>query len=95
MLWLARMPETVEPRFSGTAGNPITFLAGSGVSVTGDGTGTGSAFRLIKAVPIYITINGFHITGTAETGIYVSALNANVIITNNIISGTAAMGSTC
>ena len=82
--------ETVNPSASGTSGNVITWNAAAGVVVSGNGTATGSAFRLNGIS--YTTITGFHITGTAETGIYVSGLNANVIVSNNVISTTASHG---
>ncbi len=65
--------ETVEPRFSGTLGQPDHLHCRIRRHSHRRWYGTGSAFRLIKAVPIYVTINGFHIGPTAETGIYVSA----------------------
>ncbi len=82
--------ETVNPSTSGASGNVITYTAAAGVTVTGNGTATGSAFRLNGIS--YITINGFHIGPTAETGIYVSGLNANVIVSNNVISATTSHG---
>src|SRR5512133_1674728 len=62
-------PETVSLPRSGSAGLPITFTAAPGVTVSGNGTATGSAFRISSKS--YITINGFTVTGTADYGIYV------------------------
>jgi parallel beta-helix repeat protein len=80
--------EKVKPQNNGTAGNPITFSAAPGVTVTGDGSASGSAFRLYLFS--YITIDGFNVTHTSEEGIYVSTSD-HIIISNNHVSyaGTA------
>jgi parallel beta-helix repeat protein len=80
--------ETVVPSRSGTAGNPITYSAAPGVVVTGNGTGTGSAFRFFGLS--YIVIDGFNVNGTSENGIYVSG--SNLTLTNNYVTGAAANG---
>jgi parallel beta-helix repeat protein len=75
--------------WSGTLGNPITFSAESGVIVTGSGSPTtGSAFRIFGLN--YITIDGFTVNSTAETGIYVSG--DHFVISNNHVTGTASHG---
>jgi parallel beta-helix repeat protein len=75
--------EKVKPTRSGAAGNPITFSAAQGVTVTGDGSAAGSAFRLSQYS--YITIDGFNVKNTTEDGIYMLDSN-HIIITNNHIS---------
>jgi len=75
--------EKVVPAHDGSVGSPIIFSAAPGVTVTGDGTDTGSAFRLITKS--YITVDGFIVTTTTEDGIYV--LNSNhITISNNHVS---------
>jgi parallel beta-helix repeat protein len=78
-------PETVKPLNSGSAGNPVTFSAAPGVTVTGEsGNATnGGGFRLFNKS--YIVIDGFNITGTADYGIYVSTAN-HITISNNHVS---------
>ncbi len=80
--------ETVQPTTSGTSGLPITFSAAPGVIVTGDGTGTGSAFRFSGLS--YITVDGFTVNNTAETGIYVNG--SYITITNNQLYHTYSYG---
>jgi len=75
--------EKVKPYTNGIAGSPITFSAAPGVTVTGDGTASGSAFRL--SAWSYITVDGFNVTGTSDHGIYVSNSD-NIIISNNHVS---------
>jgi parallel beta-helix repeat protein len=75
--------EKVKPQYKGTPGNPITFSAAPGVIVTGDGSASGSAFRLYDYS--YITIDGFNVTGTSEEGIYVY-YSDHIIISNNHVS---------
>ena len=67
---------SVNPANSGTAGNPITFAANPGVTISG---GT-RAFALSSRS--YITIRGFTITGTLSYGISVSG-GGNVTIVDN------------
>jgi parallel beta-helix repeat protein len=76
-------PEKVKPANQGSAGNPITFSAAPGVTVTGDGSATGSAFRLTERS--YITVDGFTVTGNVEDGIYTLNSN-NITISNNHVS---------
>jgi len=84
--------ERVVPQHQGSAGNPINFSAAPGVTVTGDGTSTGSAFRLTNMS--YITIDGFDVTNTTEEGIYAFGSN-HVTISNNHVSssGNSVAGS--
>jgi parallel beta-helix repeat protein len=75
--------EKVKPQNNGTAGNPITFSAAPGVTVTGDGSASGSAFRLTGWS--YITVDGFNVTSTSEDGIYLS-ISDHITISNNHVS---------
>jgi parallel beta-helix repeat protein len=70
---------SVNPTNSGTSGNPITFAANQGVTITGGAAGT-RAFALSSKS--YITIRGFTITGTPSYGISVSG-GGNITISNN------------
>jgi parallel beta-helix repeat protein len=79
--------ETVSPANNGSSGNPITFTADPGVTVKGNGTSSGSGFRLSSRQ--YITINGFTVTGTVDHGIYVSG-SSNINITNNTVYAAGA-----
>jgi len=83
--------EKVRPN-SGTAGNPVTLSAEPGVTVTGDGTSSGSAFRL--GALSYIIIDGFNVTQTTDHGIYSSGSN-HITISNNHVSysGSTVAGS--
>ncbi len=83
--------ETVDPANNGTSGSPITFAAGAGVTVKGDGSSTGSAFHLSGAQ--YITIDGFNVIDTVDHGFYVLS-SSNIHITNNTVSsaGTPTSG---
>ena len=85
--------ETVNGPNSGSVGNPITYSAAAGVTVTGNGTATGSAFRMTSKS--YIVVDGFTITNTVDDGIYVNGSN-NITIQNNHVSysGSPASGST-
>ena len=85
--------ETVNGANSGSAGNPITYSAAPGVTVTGNGTATGNAFRMSSKS--YIVIDGFTITDTVDYGIYASGSN-HITISNNHVSsaGSPASGST-
>jgi parallel beta-helix repeat protein len=87
--------ETVKPQNSGSAGSPITFSAAPGVTVTGKVDATGDAFRIISLN--YITIDGFTVTGTADSGINVE-FSSYITVSNNHVSysgtgGTAPAGS--
>ena len=82
--------ETVKPN-SGTAGNPVTFSAAPGVTVTGiPGNSTnGGGFRITSKS--YIVVDGFTITGTADYGIILDT-SSYITISNNHVSysGTAS-----
>jgi parallel beta-helix repeat protein len=82
--------ERVVPQHQGSAGNPITFSALPGVTVTGDGSGTGSAFRLTNTS--YITIDGFGVSDTTEDGIYVYGSN-HITVSNNHVSSVGSIES--
>ncbi len=79
--------ETVYPaNYSGTAGNPITYLADPGVTVTGQpGTTTTSYPGFALSGRSYIVINGFTFDHTTQQGIYVDASN-HITITNNHVT---------
>jgi parallel beta-helix repeat protein len=85
--------ETVNGPNSGTAGNPITYSAAPGVTVTGNGTASGNAFRMTSKS--YIVIDGFTITDTVDYGIYASGSN-HITISNDHVSsaGSPVSGST-
>jgi parallel beta-helix repeat protein len=85
--------ETVSVPRSGSSGLPITFSAAPGVIVSGNGSTTGSAFRISSKS--YVIIDGFTITGTVDRGIYISTSN-NITISNNHVSysGRPASGYT-
>jgi len=76
--------EVVKPN-SGTAGNPVTFSAAPGVTVTGPaGNSTnGGAFRITSKS--YIVVDGFTITGTADYGIILDTSN-HITLSNNHVS---------
>jgi parallel beta-helix repeat protein len=76
---------SVNPANSGTAGNPITFAANPGVTISG---GT-KAFALSSRN--YIVISGFTISGTSSAGISVSS-GANDTAANNVITQTGSYG---
>ncbi len=75
--------ETVIVTHSGAEGNPITFHASPGVTVTGNPGGFGSAFAVSSKS--YVVIDGFNITETKFKGIYVDGSN-HITITNNNVS---------
>ena len=83
--------EVVKPN-SGTAGNPVTFSAAPGVTVTGppDNSTNGGAFRITSKS--YIVVDGFMITGTADYGIILDT-SSHITISNNHVSysGTASI----
>ena len=85
--------ETVNGPNSGTAGYPITYSAAPGVTVTGNGTSSGNAFRM--SAKSYIVIDGFTITDTVDYGIYAATSN-HITISNNHVSsaGGPVSGST-
>ena len=84
--------ETVLPK-TGTAGNPVTFLATPGVTVTGTpgAINSGGAFRV--TTKSYVVIDGFTVTGTADYGIYVWGSN-HITISNNHISNSGSPAAT-
>ncbi|HLO33190.1 MAG TPA: right-handed parallel beta-helix repeat-containing protein [Anaerolineales bacterium] len=75
--------ETIFPPRSGTDGQPITFQAEPGVTVTGDPAALGSAFAI--STKSYIVIDGFNVTATKYKGIYVDSSN-HITISNNHVS---------
>ena len=82
--------ETIYPERSGTEGNPITYWADPGVTVTGQpGTPTTSYYAFGLGARNYIVIDGFNITNTSNKGIYVDA-SQHVTITNNHVSNAGA-----
>ncbi len=85
--------ETVNGPNSGTAGNPITYSGAPGVTVTGNGSATGNAFRMTSKS--YIVIDGFTVTDTVDYGIYAGTSN-HITISNNDVSsaGSPLSGST-
>ena len=85
--------ETVNGPNSGTAGNPITYSAAPGVTVTGNGTANGNAFRM--TTKSYIVVDGFTVTGTTDYGIYTFGSD-HITISNNHVSysGSPTSGST-
>ncbi len=89
--------ETVTPRNTGSAGNPITFLADSGVTVTGRPQLTVDPFTAYPGFAVstksYIVIDGFTITQTGTKGIYVDASD-HITITNNHITYAGASSTT-
>ncbi len=90
-------PETVTPRFSGTAGNPITYIADPGVTVTGQPQMTVSPFTAYPGFAIstksYIVIEGFFITNTGTKGIYADASD-HLTIRNNHITNAGITSTT-
>jgi parallel beta-helix repeat protein len=74
--------ETVTTVSSGIAGNPITFPAAPGVTVTGAAPNN-NGFRMSGRS--YIVVDGFTITGTVDYGIYVWGSN-NITLSNNHVS---------
>ncbi len=77
--------------YSGTAGNPITFHAEPGVTVTGSAAGFGVGFAL--SLQDYIVIDGFNITQTRYVGIYVDTANHITIANNHVTYAGINMGS--
>ncbi len=77
--------ETVTIPNSGVDGNPVTFQAVAGVVVSGapGNSTTGGAFRIISKS--YIVVDGFTVTGTADSGLYVDTSN-HITISHNTVS---------
>jgi PKD repeat protein len=71
---------SVNPANSGTVGNPITFTANAGVTISG---GT-RAFAISSRSNI--VISGFTVAGTSSYGISVSGSSANDVISGNTVS---------
>jgi parallel beta-helix repeat protein len=84
--------EKVRPLNNGTAGNPITYSAGTGVTVTGshDGLGSDSAFRF--TTKSYIVVQGFIVADTVDEGIYVSGGDHISILNNSVTSAGSPSG---
>ena len=85
--------ETVFLEHSGTAGNPITFLANPGVTVTGRTTDNQTSSGFSMGEKSYIVIDGFTITNTRYKGIYVDASD-HITISNNHVSYAGATSTT-
>lgn len=73
--------ESVSLKKSGTAGSPITFTAAAGATPVVTGGSHGFSLGAIS----YVTINGFTVTRTTSSGIYLSG-SSNVTISNNHVS---------
>jgi parallel beta-helix repeat protein len=80
---------SVNPTNTGTSGNPITFTASAGVTISGGV----DAFAISGRS--YIVIDGFTISSTANYGIAVSS-SSQITISNNRVTGAgqAAKGFT-
>jgi parallel beta-helix repeat protein len=76
--------EQVSPARSGTAGSPITFLAGTGGQVVVTGGATGSGFKLSSRS--WITVAGFTVEGSPGNGINLTT-GSHLTITGNDVSG--------
>jgi parallel beta-helix repeat protein len=89
--------ETVTPRNSGTAGNPITYWADSGVTVTGQPQLTVSPFTAYPGFAIstksYLVITGFNVTQTGMQGIYADSSD-HLTISNNHVSYSGVTSTT-
>ena len=77
--------EQVSPARSGTAGSPITFLAGTGGQVVVTGGATGSGFKLSSRS--WITVAGFTVKGSPGNGINLTT-GSHLTITGNDVSGS-------
>jgi hypothetical protein len=90
--------ERVQVQNSGTAGNPITFKANPGATVTIDGTGINvpvnyedGLFEIVGKS--YIVVEGLRVINSSYVGIVVRGPNAaNITIRNNYVSDTASSG---
>lgn len=74
---------------SGTAGNPITFLAGPGVNITSNNPNTPDGINVEGAD--HVVIDGFTVTNRARAGIR-AALSDFVIIRNNTAGDNGVWG---
>ena len=82
--------ETVYPRNNGAPGNPITFQADPGVTVTGQpGTPSVAYSAFALSYKSYVVIKGFNITQTSQKGIYVDSSD-HITISNNHVSYAGA-----
>ncbi|HET9188735.1 MAG TPA: fibronectin type III domain-containing protein, partial [Acidothermaceae bacterium] len=83
--------ESVSLKKSGSPGSPITFTAAAGAAPVVTGGSHGFSLGAIS----YVTINGFTVTKTTSSGIYLSG-SSNVTISNNHVSyaGLPASGAT-
>lgn len=73
--------EQVTVKNSGNAAAPVVFMAAEGATVTV----TGGKYGFLISAMNWITIRGFHVTGTTNTGIY--ALNSsNLTLEGNEVS---------
>ncbi len=77
--------ETVTIPNSGVDGNPVTFEADAGVVVSGAAGNSinGGAFRIVSKS--YIVVDGFTVTGTADSGLYVDTSN-HITLSHNHVS---------
>jgi parallel beta-helix repeat protein len=84
--------EKVRPLNNGTAGNPITYSAGTGVTVTGshDALGSDSAFRF--TTKSYIVVQGFNVADTVDEGIYLFGCDHISILNNSVTSAGSPSG---
>jgi parallel beta-helix repeat protein len=81
--------ETIYPA-SGTAGNPITFQANPGVTVTGQpGTASVAYSAFALGAKSYVVIDGFTVTQTSGQGIYADSSD-HITITNNHVTYAGA-----
>src|SRR5581483_2135774 len=71
---------SINPANSGTAGNPISFTANAGVTISGGSRASALSGRS------NIVISGFTVTGTSSYGISVSGSSANDVISGNTVS---------
>lgn len=75
--------ENVTPANSGTSGNPITFQAAPGATVTV----TGATHGFTLSSRSWITVEGFTVTGTTSSGIYLWNSN-NITVSSNTVTAS-------
>ncbi len=75
--------ENVIPPRSGTSGNPITFQAAPGATVTV----TGATHGFTISSRNWITIQGFTVTGTTSSGIYLWN-SSNITVSGNTVTAS-------
>src|SRR2546421_775917 len=73
--------QNVTPTNSGTSGNPITFQAAPGATATV----TGATHGFTISSRSWITINGFTVTGTTSSGIYLWN-SSNITVSGNTVT---------